>query len=76
MSSRCSRGRQVVGLQNVLILRLALVELVVLPSDRGDLEHIAQHLSSCGKENEDLSEVWILIPSMNKRGIELKIKDW
>lgn len=53
MSSRCSGGRQVVALQNVLVLRLSLVELVVLASDTGHLEHITQHLSSCAKEDED-----------------------
>lgn len=47
MSSRCRRGRQVVALQNILVLRFALVEIVVLSPDAGHLEHVAQHLSSC-----------------------------
>lgn len=49
MSSWCSRGWQVVALQNVLILRLALVEVVVLSSDSGHLKHVSQHLSSCNQ---------------------------
>lgn len=53
MSSRCSCGWQIVALQNILVLRLALVELVVLSSDAGHLEHVAQHLSSCTKVDED-----------------------
>lgn len=53
MSSRCSGGRQVVALQNILVLRLALVELVVLSSDSGHLEHVTQHLSSCTQEAEN-----------------------
>lgn len=53
MPARCSGGRQVVALQNVLVLRLSLVELVVLSSDCGHLEHIAQRLSSCMREEEE-----------------------
>lgn len=47
MSSRCGGGREVVALQDVLVLRRALVELVVLPSDVGNLKHVTQHVSSC-----------------------------
>lgn len=47
VSSRCGRGRQVVALQDILVLGLALVEVVVLPADRGDLKDVAQHLSGC-----------------------------
>ena len=52
MSSRCSGGRQVVALQDILVFRLALVEVVVLSSDAGQLEHIAQLLSSCTKTEQ------------------------
>lgn len=55
MSSRRSRGRQVVALENILVLRLALVEVVVLSSDCGHLEHVAQHLSSCMRQNRPQS---------------------
>lgn len=52
MSSGCSRGWQVVTLQNVLILRLALMELVVFSSDPGHLENISKHLSSCSQDGQ------------------------
>lgn len=52
MSSRCSGGRQVVALQDILILRLSLVEVVVFSSDAGHLEHVAQRLSSCMREDK------------------------
>lgn len=54
MSSRCSRGRQVVALQDVLVLRLALVELIVLAPDSRHLKQIAQHLSGCKGEGHVL----------------------
>lgn len=54
MSSRCSWGRQVVALQNILVLRLALVKLIVLSSDGGHLKHITQHLSSCMKDEQEV----------------------
>ena len=40
------RGRQVVALQDLLVLRLALVKLIVLTSDTGHLKHVPQHLPS------------------------------
>lgn len=39
------RGGQVVTLQDVLILRLPFMELVILPTDSGHFEHVAQDLT-------------------------------
>lgn len=52
VSSRRGRGGQVVALQDVLILGLALVELVVLPSNSGHLKHVPQNVSSCTTEDK------------------------
>lgn len=57
MSPRRGWGRQVVALQDILVLGLALVELVVFSSDAGHLEHVAQHVSSCMTEDKD--QVWV-----------------
>lgn len=65
VSSRGGRGRQVVALQDVLILGLALVELVVLPSDSGHLKHVTQNLSSCTREDRTSASQW--------RGIKLSV---
>lgn len=65
MSSRCARGRQVVALQDVLVLGLALVELVVLPSDSGHLKHVTKNLSSCTREYRTLAS--------QRRGIKLSV---
>lgn len=52
MSSRSSGGRQVVGLENILVLRFTLVEIIVLSPDTGHLEHVAQNVSGCKTEDK------------------------
>lgn len=52
VSSGRGRRGQVVALQDVLVLRLALVELVVLPPDSGHFEDVAQNLSSCTTDDK------------------------
>lgn len=66
MSSGCSWRWKVVALQNILVLRLAFVEIVVLPPDTWHLEQISQHLSSCGKKDVDqwAITVWSKVEEM------------